>query len=135
MADELRLTIRNELSELARVASEAAAFLARVAAPAETDYAVQLALEEVVSNVVRHGYDDEDAHEIEVVLRRRSDGIEVVVRDDGRAFDPTAAPAARVDAPLEERLPGGLGIHLVRGFAKELVYRRDGRLNELRVVI
>jgi len=50
------------------------------------------------------------------------------VSDDGVPFHPLAMPSPDTTRPLDEREPGGLGIHLVRSLATETSYaRRDGR--------
>ena len=53
--------------------------------------------------------------------------------DNGRAFDPTAAPAPDLSLPLEQRDPGGLGIHLMRRMIDRVEYRRAGGENRLRL--
>jgi serine/threonine-protein kinase RsbW len=131
MYDELRLTIRNDLAELSRVNELANELLERRSAEQEVVYATNLALEEVLSNVIRHGYGDEDRHEIALVLRVGEDGVEVQVVDDGREFDPVAAPQAQVHIPLAKRQAGGLGIHLLRAFVSEIRYERLGDRNFL----
>ena len=133
--EELRLTIQNDLAELARVNALASELLARRGTEERVVYATQLALEEVLSNVIRHGYGDGARHEIALVLRVGEDGVELQVADDGRQFDPAAAPQAELDLPLAERRPGGLGIHLLRAFVREIRYERSGGRNllELRI--
>src|SRR5262245_57071816 len=88
---ELRLTIRNDLGELARVNDLATELLERCGIARPAVYATQLVLEEALSNVIRHGYPDQDSHEIALVLRVVKGGIELQVEDDGREFDPTQA--------------------------------------------
>jgi serine/threonine-protein kinase RsbW len=59
--------------------------------------------------------------------------LELGVSDDGPAFDPLAMATPDIDAPLEERPIGGLGIYLVREMMAGVSYeRRDGR-NVLRM--
>ena len=53
--------------------------------------------------------------------------------DDGSAFDPREAPLPNLDAPLEERQAGGLGMHLVRETMDEIDYRREDGRNVLTV--
>ncbi|MCI0589708.1 MAG: ATP-binding protein [Planctomycetes bacterium] len=98
-------------------------------------YATPLALEEVLSNVIRHGYTDGGRHEIERALRVGEGGVEVEVVDDGREFDPVTAPEPDLDLPLAERRAGGLGIHLLRAFASEIRHERLGGRNILRLRI
>jgi serine/threonine-protein kinase RsbW len=94
-------------------------------------YATQLALEEVLSNVIRHGYEDSRRHDIALSLRVRARGVELQIVDDGREFDPCAAPEPDLDVPLAERRAGGLGIHLLREFVREIRYERRADRNFL----
>lgn len=129
--EELRLTIQNDLGELARVNELANQILERRGVAERVVYATQLALEEVLSNVIRHGYQDGDRHEIALLLRVGECGVELEVVDDGREFDPVTAPEPELDLPLVERQPGGLGIHLLRAFVSEIRYERLGDRNFL----
>lgn len=133
--DELRVSIENDLGELARVSELATALLERIGAAASVVYATQLAIEEVLSNVIRHGFDDQGRHDIALVLHANAGDVELEVVDDGRPFDPSTAPAPVLDLPLVERSTGGLGIHLLRKFAREIRYERVRNRNLLRVRI
>lgn len=129
--EERQLTIRNDLAELARVYEFANEPLERHGAEEKVVYATHLALEEVLSNVIRHGYRDGNRHEIEVTLRMNQGVVELRIVDDGREFDPVQAPDPRLDGSLEQRQAGGLGIHLLRAFVSEMRYERRGNRNSL----
>ena len=88
---------------------------------------VLTALDEIVSNVVRHAYGD-DPGSIDVAFAREGAVVLVSVADAGPAFDPLSMPAPDTSAPLDDRKPGGLGIALVRALADDVRYdRQDGR--------
>lgn len=93
-----------------------------------------LAVDEAVTNVIVHGYAGRDGA-IDIDIERRGESVVVRVRDAAPPFDPTQAPAPDLDAPLEERAPGGLGIYLMRRSVDEVVHRvlREGG-NELALV-
>ena len=133
MDSVLQLTIRNELDQVSFVAERLAPLLETWNVAPRTAYRTQLVIEEVLSNVVRHGYPDGGQHEISVSVSRRDEGIEIRVRDDGVEFDPSAAAPVDLDQPLGERRVGGLGIHLVRQFVDSLEYRRADGCNDLRM--
>ena len=97
--------------------------------------ATHLALEEILSNVIRHGYAEPGKHEISVCIRVGDGRVDLQVEDDGREFDPLSAPEVDLDVPLEERRVGGLGIHLLRKMASEIRYLREDGRNRLRVLI
>ncbi len=93
----------------------------------DTRFAINLCLEEVFLNAVRHGR----ANRATVSLWTDSDGVRVEFVDDGRAFDPTAAGAKRISGPSEDFTIGGFGAGLVQKFSKRMSYRRTEGLNWL----
>src|SRR6202008_2242244 len=103
MHEEIRFSIRNDLRELARAGALANALLERGGIAAQEAYPTHLALEEILSNVIRHGYEDAGEHEISVRLRVDDGRVELQVEDDGREFDPLSAPEVDLGVPLEER--------------------------------
>jgi anti-sigma regulatory factor (Ser/Thr protein kinase) len=65
---------------------------------------------------------------IEVAVELREDAVEMTIQDEGPAFDPLLLPEPDVTAALDERRPGGLGVHLVRKLMDRVEYRRtEGR--------
>jgi serine/threonine-protein kinase RsbW len=92
----------------------------------------QVALDEVLSNVVRHGGPRASGlARVEVRLRLDEDALEMVVEDDAPAFNPLDAPPPDTKSPLQERTPGGLGIALVRQLMDVMEYTRAGDRNRL----
>ncbi len=105
---------------------------------AEARSDVALALDELVSNVIRHGYDDEEeggsedeAHLILVGIAVEPEHLELQIIDDARCFSPLEAAGPELGASLEDRPCGGLGIHLVRSLMDEIEYRRCAGRNHL----
>lgn len=101
--------------------------------PGRTLYGLTLALDELVSNVVLHGFDDPVKQEIIVGIRVESQEVRAEVSDQGREFDPLKMPSPNLSAPLEERPLGGLGIHIVRSLMDHVEYRRENGKNFLTV--
>jgi serine/threonine-protein kinase RsbW len=99
--------------------------------PSRVLYAMNLALDEVVTNVVRHGFDDPKDQEIVAHLVVQPGELKTEVTDRGREFDPMAVAAPNLDAPLAERTLGGLGIHLIRSLMDAVEYRRENGKNVL----
>jgi anti-sigma regulatory factor (Ser/Thr protein kinase) len=127
------ITLRADLSELTVLAEFVDRFAAAESLPSEIAFQLDLVLEELVTNCVAHGAAGATGGAIRVALERRGDLIEVAMVDDGAAFDPRTAPAPDLDAPLEERRIGGLGVYLVRQFVDEIDYRREDGRNHLRL--
>jgi serine/threonine-protein kinase RsbW len=96
--------------------------------PQDAIWRLEVALDEVLSNVVRHGSAAGKVGLIAVDLQVEGSRIEVVVTDDAPAFNPLEAQTPDASVPLEERPLGGLGIALVKALMDEVAYeRRDGR--------
>jgi serine/threonine-protein kinase RsbW len=95
-----------------------------------------LVFEEIVTNIMRYGFDDSVEHKIEVVSALSGDELRLTFDDEGRPFDPVKAPAPQRDESLATARIGGRGIFLVRKAAKHLDYERTPRgHNRLTVVI
>ena len=89
-----------------------------------------LALDEILSNTVRHGLGTRgDAIELTFSIDEAFVAVEIV--DSGAAFNPLLAPAPDTTSPLEGRQPGGLGISLVRQLMDDTVYARRNERNHL----
>jgi serine/threonine-protein kinase RsbW len=95
---------------------------------------LQLAVDEVCSNSIRHGYGGQEG-QVEVSVERVGHSIRVVVRDWGRAFDPEQIPVPDLDVPLEERSLGGLGLFLVQQVMDEVRFEfNDSQGNSVMMV-
>jgi len=122
------LVLANELGEIPRLADGIEAFCGPLAPAPKDLFALQLALEEAVTNVINHGYTDGAAHTVTVELQARGRCVTAVVSDDAPAYDPLARPEVDTRLPLESRSVGGLGVHLVKKLVDAAHYeRRDGR--------
>jgi serine/threonine-protein kinase RsbW len=135
MPDNDRITIASRIPEIRRAADFLDRFLDRHAVPAQIGRELHVILDEVLSNIIRHGYGNDEPHEIGFMLASSPGALTLEIDDDGQPFDPTAevAPPRRPGARLEELEPGGLGLTFVKAFADRLDYRRDGSRNRLTI--
>lgn len=85
-------------------------------------YAVQMAVDEACSNIIEHAYAGRRGGEIEVICTLHPDDLTVVLRDQGRTFNPDEVPVPDLTAPLEEREIGGLGVYLIRELMDEVFF-------------
>ena len=102
--------------------------------PSRALYAMNLALDEVVTNTILYGFEDATGKELTVRLSVVTGEVRGELVDEGREFDPKTVPSPNLEAPLQERELGGLGLHLVRSLMDKLDYRRDGAKNILSLV-
>ena len=91
-------------------------------------FLVELVFEEIITNVIRHGFRDDEVHHIDVSLTIGDEAVQMTVEDDGLAFDPLQRPDP-VPTSLEAAPLGGLGILLVRRLSRSVTYERtsEGR--------
>ena len=122
------LTIAADLAELARVMQMIDGFCASMAASAADVSALHLALEEIVTNVITHGYHSDASRSFTVRLEVIStDRIRAMITDDAPAYNPRARSEVNTALPLEARPVGGLGVHLVKKLMDVCQYeQRDG---------
>lgn len=104
------------------------------ALPYEVAFGLDLAVHEAVENVVRHGCRDGGLHHIRLRLHADDRRVELVIRDDAAPFDPLAIPAPATPQRIEDVVPGGQGVHLMRHFTDEVHYRREEGTNVLTLV-
>src|SRR5262245_16863373 len=126
-APALSLRIPNDVQGLCSALATLDEFMERHRVDGQTAFTVRLAAEEIVTNVIKYAYADTARHEIELGLRLAKGRAVLRVVDDGRAFDPLAAPAPDLTLPVEEKPIGGVGIHLVRTMAELEYTRADGK--------
>jgi anti-sigma regulatory factor (Ser/Thr protein kinase) len=117
------------LDEVARLGREFGRFAERHGLSAEVRFAVNLALEEIVTNSISHGYGGREDGPIRVEVEVGPSEVTARVEDEAAPFDPLRQPAPDVSAPLEQRRVGGLGIYLSRKLLDGLEYRRAGGKN------
>ena len=126
--ESLKISLANDLRELARIAERIDEFCDDRNLGPQIGYAVNLSVDEILTNTISYGYDDEEPHEIEIVVSMQGDAIVVVIVDDSTAFDLSRTPDADVESSVEERALGGLGLFLVHQMMDGVEYRHvDGR--------
>jgi serine/threonine-protein kinase RsbW len=111
-------------------------FLARFVDGREIDektaFCINLVVEELFTNMVRHN--EGGGESIALSLERRDDHVFLELIDtDVEPFDPDTAEVPPVDAGIEDRRPGGLGIYLVRKMVDELKYEYESEGRRMRI--
>jgi len=127
----MNVVVANDISEVERLYRSVSHFCQEHGLSSEIEGDLNLALEEIVVNVIRYGHPEGGTHEIQVWLSLEQDCVIATVEDDGVPFNPLEAPEPDLDSPIETRPIGGLGIHLVRNITDGLVYRRNEGRNRL----
>jgi phosphoserine phosphatase RsbU/P len=131
MREALEIKLKNKLSELGRFNQALTSFGDRHGLAPNVVHDFNLALEEILTNIISHGYTDNREHEIKLHLSAQPGEVKAEVEDDGQPFNPLEAPEPDTTKSLGERTLGGLGIHLVRKLMDGLEYKRQGDRNFL----
>lgn len=131
---EARLTLQSRLEDLALLWPWVQSLAADYAIPADSQFAIDLCLEEALSNVIRHGYRGEPGRPITVDFTSGAGFVVFTVQDQAPSFDPLAVSQARKELPpasIDDFPIGGLGISFMRKFAGGLHYERLSNGNRL----
>jgi anti-sigma regulatory factor (Ser/Thr protein kinase) len=134
MGASMEFEFANRIEEIARLAEAVDAFSEREGIPPGHVYALNLSLDELITNLVSYGYADDAEHRIQVAVHLEPDAVVVDMVDDGQPFNPfTEAPEPDIAATVEDRAVGGLGVFLVRELMDAVEYHRDGERNRVRL--
>lgn len=135
MQNVFELAIKNDSAELERLTQLLAPFLEAHTLPEPAVYTVELALEEMITNIIKYGYDDAAEHAISVRIEIRPSNLQITLQDDGHEFNPLTVPQPNITAPMEQRCIGGMGIYLVRQMLSGITYQRRNGVNILNMQV
>lgn len=129
-----RLVLRSQLSELRKLPSWIERLASGRSIPAPIQFAMELCLEEAISNIIRYGYFGQPDHSISVHFTGPRDGyLVLVVEDTSPPFNPVTSPELPELSTLDEIPIGGQGIRLLREFADALDYQTTPNGNRLSI--
>ena len=123
---------RRELQSVAAVVDE---FCTANDIPGAISNLMNLALDEVLSNIVKYAYDASNDGTIDVELAYSDHRLTAIVEDVGKPFNPLQFARQAARGPLKDRQPGGLGILFVKNLMDSVVYDRRSDRNKLTLVI
>jgi anti-sigma regulatory factor (Ser/Thr protein kinase) len=120
----MRIELTNSLDEMTNVLMALEEFSDSAGLDIRTAQAAEMALDELLTNIISYGYLDSGKHKIAVEMYVEGDALKMVISDDGIPFNPFNQEEPDLDALFEERNLGGVGIHLVKKFMDEYSYQR-----------
>ncbi len=125
--DRLLLTLANRRDALDETRTRVIHWLQRHAPTPKLVFNVELILEETLMNVIWHAHTDQAEHLIRLAVQVDADDVVLRFEDDGVPFDPLQATPPAVPTSIDDAVPGGLGLMLVRKCSRSVVYQRvDG---------
>ncbi len=132
---ELVLEMPNVAACIQPTISRLRTFLEDNDASPDAVYVLEMAAEELLTNVVKYAFADDDEHLVIATASILAGQIRFTVEDDGKPFDPHNAPKPDLSLDIEDMPIGGLGLHLVQELADGTSYERAEDKNRTSVHI
>lgn len=132
--DTLKIVLANQLPEILRLAEAVEEFFSRHALAGKLSYPLNLALDEIITNIISYGFPNGGRSEIEVDLFLDDNKIVARVLDRGRPFNPLDRSGPDLESGVDERKLGGLGVHFAQTLMDEVDYWRQSDKNCLLLV-
>jgi len=130
----MELVIGNDIAQIARVSEAMDRLAAEHRIAPKPLVQLQVALDEMVSNVIKYAWPQGGTHTLQVRIAVALGQVQIDINDDGRPFDPCDAPAPQAPLPGQRPRPGGLGVYMVRQFMDRFEYARIDNVNRLTMI-
>ena len=123
--------LKSDLSELDRLCQNLEEFGQKFGFSKKLIFEINLALDELFTNIISYGFQDDKDHVITVTLTPENDQLCLCIEDDGKPFNPIEFESPDVACSVEECKIGGLGIHIMKKLMDEICYERCDDKNVL----
>ncbi len=125
------MELKNDIAELESLTGGVEEFCRKQGLASKHGFELTLVLDEVFTNIVSYGFEDEKDHRIRIEMFKKDDLVTIRVEDDGAPFDPTTAERAELGCSLEDCRIGGVGLHLIDRIMTRVMYKRRNNKNIL----
>jgi serine/threonine-protein kinase RsbW len=125
--------LKSDLSELDTMCQHLETFGQKIGLSKKFIFEVNLVLDELFTNIISYGFDDDCEHVIKVTMTPENKGLCLSIEDDGKPFNPVAFKTPDVSGSIEECKIGGLGIHIIRKLMDDICYKRSKNKNVLKL--
>jgi anti-sigma regulatory factor (Ser/Thr protein kinase) len=128
---EYSFELKSSLDELDQLCQNLETFGKKFGLSKKLIFEINLALDELFTNIISYGFKDNQEHTIKVTLKPQNDELCLCIEDDGKPFNPIDFETPNVSCSVEECKIGGLGIHIMKKLMDEVCYERCGDKNVL----
>lgn len=126
----MRVCLNNRYDELERLATCLQAFVHQWSLGSSLLHDLTVCADELVTNAIAYAWPDTQAHTLILEAQKHPDCVRLVLSYEGQAFNPFKTTRyIDTQSEIEERLPGGLGIHIVESLMTRVEYTRKGDQN------
>ena len=123
--------LKSSLSELDRLCQNLETFGMKFGFSKKLIFEINLALDELFTNIISYGFKDDEEHVVRVTLTPDQNELCLCIEDDGMPFNPIDFDTPDVSCSVEECKIGGLGIHIMKKLMDDVCYERCGNKNVL----
>ncbi len=124
-----QLVLKNTISEIRVLSNAVKAFSEENNLTSDVTHDIQLALDELFSNIVFYAFRDQEEHKIAISFSLIHNKLILEIKDDGIPFNPMVSKTPERAIPIEERVTGGMGIHIAKKLVDEIDYFRKRKKN------
>ncbi len=129
-------TMKTDFRELEKNSLRVRDFLSAANVAEDVSYKVELAMEEMITNVIKYGYEPPSmGNEVKLKVEIGREAIRLVIEDGGHEFNPLTAGKPDLSLELGDRQVGGVGIHLTRNMTDGMEYCRVNGRNVLKIMV
>ena len=128
---EYSFELKSSLDDLDKLCQSLETFGKKFGLSKKLIFEINLALDELFTNIISYGFKDDKEHVIKVTLTPRNNELCLCIEDDGKPFNPIDFETPDVSCTVEECKIGGLGIHIMKKLMDEVCYERCGGKNVL----
>ena len=125
ITNTIEFSLKNDLNEISRLSSQLKKISVRFVLSKIDSHDINLVLEEWFTNLVRHGYQKSEESEITVRITISDTTCHLTISDEGRYFNPRQFNLPDLNKNLDERVPGGLGLHLIFKLMDSISYKKE----------
>ena len=130
----LTFKLKNNISELDKLGRKLTAFGNGIGLSKKCIFQINLALDELFTNIVSYGFPDNGLQWITIDLSHDDGKIRIKMEDTGLPFDPASAKISDPVTVIEDCKVGGLGLHLVKKIMDEITYQRYDKKNVITLI-
>jgi serine/threonine-protein kinase RsbW len=130
---EYSFELKSNLSELDKLCRKLETFGQKTGLSKKFVFELNLVLDELFTNIISYGFDDDCEHIIKVTMTPEKGGLCLCIEDDGKPFNPAEFEIPDVSCSIEECKIGGLGIHIIRKLMDDICYERCEDKNVLKL--
>lgn len=122
-----------ELENLAQISDFITHAMAQFGLNEKTVYQIQIAVDEACTNIINYAYPQKKG-KINIRCLKKDNQIYIVIKDWGKPWDPQSVEEPLLNADLDKRKIGGMGIYFIRTFMDEVIYQQENGKNTLTLI-